>query len=61
MTWPSPGGKKVMLRAIPRWKELGTEKWVEEEEKRYVCINCGNSLYRGANECNLCKSPFDLD
>ncbi|MFX0167004.1 MAG: hypothetical protein ACFFAG_05090 [Promethearchaeota archaeon] len=61
MNWPSPRGKKVMLRAIYRWRELGTEKWVEEEEKRYMCQKCGKSLFRGAQKCNSCRSLVNLD
>jgi len=59
--FPIPVGKKVILRAIPRWKELGTEKWVEEEEKRYHCPDCGNSLFRGAKRCNKCGISVDVD
>ena len=32
--FPIPVGKKVILRAIPRWKELGIEKWVEEYKNK---------------------------
>ncbi|MFW9987238.1 MAG: DUF3795 domain-containing protein [Candidatus Odinarchaeota archaeon] len=59
--FPFPIGKKVILRAIPRWKELGTEKWVEEEKKRYQCPECGNPLFRGAKHCNKCEIPVDVD
>ncbi len=59
--FPLPVGKKVILRAIPRWREVGTEKWVEEEEERYLCPECGNPLFRGAKRCNKCKSPVDVD
>ena len=59
--FPVPVGKKVILRAIPQWKELGTEKWVEEEEKRYHCPECGNSLFRGAKRCNKCGISVDVD
>ena len=63
-----PVGKKVIMRAIPRWKELidehgfeeGTAKWVAEEEERYTC-ECGNQLFRGAKRCNKCKTPVDVD
>lgn len=56
-----PVGKKVMLRAIPRWREVGTEQWVEEEKQRYVCPHCGGSLFRGAKRCRACKEPVDVD
>jgi len=59
--FPVPVGKKVILRAIPQWKELGTEKWVEAEEKRYHCPECGNPLFRGAKRCNKCKNPVNVD
>ncbi|MFX0021580.1 MAG: DUF3795 domain-containing protein [Candidatus Hermodarchaeota archaeon] len=59
--FPIPVGKKVILRAIPRWKEIGTEKWVEEEEKRYHCPECNNSLFRGAKRCNKCGISVDID
>ncbi len=59
--FPVPIVKKVMLRTIPAWRELGTEKWVEEEEKRYVCPECGNKLFRGAKRCNKCKVSVDVD
>ncbi|MHA1376825.1 MAG: DUF3795 domain-containing protein [Candidatus Helarchaeota archaeon] len=56
-----PVGKKVIMRAIPQWREWGTEKWIEEEEKRYHCPECGNPLFRGAKRCNKCKAPVDVD
>ena len=59
--FPFPVGKKVILRAIPAWKELGTERWMEEEEKRYHCPHCGYSLFRGAKRCRSCKNPVDVD
>ena len=59
--WPSSAGKKVMLRVIPTWRELGTQKWVESEEKRYKCPECGNQLFRGASQCKKCKVDVDVD
>jgi hypothetical protein len=59
--FPLPVGKKVILRAIPAWRELGAEKWVQEEEQRYHCPHCGNALFRGAKRCRTCKEPVDLD
>jgi len=59
--FPVPVGKKVIERAIPAWRDLGTEKWVEEEEKRYICPHCGSNLFRGAKRCRSCKEPVDQD
>jgi len=59
--FPMPLGKKVILRAIPAWRELGTEKWIQEEEKRYRCPHCGYELFRGARRCRSCKETVDPD
>jgi len=59
--FPLPVGKKVILRVVPRWREIGTEKVIEEEEKRYVCPGCGYKLFRGAKTCRNCKKPVDVD
>lgn len=59
--FPLPVGKKVMLRAIPAWRELGTEEWVRSEEERYRCPHCGYGLFRGARRCRSCGSDVDVD
>jgi hypothetical protein len=59
--FPVPVGKKVILRSIPRWRELSTEQWMQEEEKRYTCPKCGAAAFRGARRCRNCKEQFDLD
>jgi hypothetical protein len=59
--FPVPVGKKVILRAIPERRELGTEKWVQQEEMRYHCPQCGSELFRGAKRCRNCKVPVDQD
>jgi Protein of unknown function (DUF3795) len=59
--FPVPVGKKVILRAVPAWRELGTEKWVEQEELRYHCPHCGSVLFRGAKRCRNCKGTVDQD
>ena len=60
-SFPMPVGKKVIMRAIPYWREHGTEKWVRDEESRYLCPECGHQLFRGAKRCNKCKTPVDVD
>jgi hypothetical protein len=59
--FPLEVGKKVILRAIPAWRELGTERWLEEEERRYICPHCGYPAFRGAKRCRQCRNPLDLD
>jgi len=59
--FPMPVGQKVILRAIPHWRSVGTEQWVEDEEARYLCPTCGHRLFRGAKQCNKCKTAVDLD
>ncbi len=59
--FPVPVGKKVILRAIPQWRQMGTEAWVVAEEKRYKCPECGNALFRGARRCRKCKTEVDMD
>jgi len=59
--FPIPVGKKVILRAIPYWKKVGTEKWIQDEEARYLCPQCGHKLFRGAIRCNRCSTTVDLD
>lgn len=59
--FPMAIGKKVILRAVPYRKKHGTEKWVRDEEARYVCPGCGNKVFRGAVKCNRCGNALDLD
>ncbi len=59
--FPMPVGKKVIMRAIPYWRQMGTEKWIQDEEARYVCPECGHKLFRGAKKCNKCKKDVHLD
>jgi hypothetical protein len=54
-------GKKVILRAVPARRKLGTEKWAMDEEARYHCPECGNKVFRGVVKCNRCKVRLDLD
>lgn len=59
--FPMTVGKKVILRAVPYWREVGTEKFVADEASRYVCPVCGHRLFRGVTRCHGCKTELDLD
>ena len=59
--FPVPVGKRVIMRAIPTWRDLGTEEYVSREEARYLCPTCGASLFRGAKRCRSCQTVVDLD
>ncbi|MBI5524391.1 MAG: DUF3795 domain-containing protein [Desulfarculus sp.] len=60
-SFPQPLGKKTILRAVPRWRELPTGQWIQEEIRRYQCPRCGRQLFRGARRCPDCREPVDLD
>ncbi|MBI5601799.1 MAG: DUF3795 domain-containing protein [Deltaproteobacteria bacterium] len=59
--FPVPVGRKVILRAVPQRREMGTEKWVEAEEKRYRCPHCGEQLFRGVKRCRHCQEIVNPD
>lgn len=59
--FPMTIGKKVILRAIPYWRKVGTAKWIQDEEARYICPECGNKVFRGVVKCNQCHVNLDLD
>jgi hypothetical protein len=59
--FPMTVGKKVILRVIPYRREFGDKKWIEEELARYICPDCGNTVFRGVARCNKCKAQLDLD
>ena len=59
--FPIPVGKKVIMRAIPHRRKVGTEKWMADEEKRYTCPQCSSKLFRGAQLCSKCKTAVSLD
>jgi predicted RNA-binding Zn-ribbon protein involved in translation (DUF1610 family) len=52
--FPVPEGKKHILRAVPRWRTLGTERWVAEEKILFSCKSCGAEIFRGAKKCRKC-------
>ena len=59
--FPMTIGKKVILRSVPYRRKYGTEKWVQDEEARYVCPECSNRVFRGVVTCNRCKAKLNLD
>ena len=58
--FPFEVGKRTILRAVPAWKELGTELWVAQEESRYRCSKCGAKTFRGERRCRACREPLEL-
>jgi hypothetical protein len=60
-SFPMPVGKRVIQRSIPYWRAHGTERWIQSEEDRYRCPECGHRLFRGARQCECCKSTVDVD
>ncbi|NPA24251.1 MAG: DUF3795 domain-containing protein [Deltaproteobacteria bacterium] len=59
--FPMAVGKKVILRAVPHLRKVGRERFIVDEEARYICPECGNRVFRGAMKCNRCKIALDLD
>jgi hypothetical protein len=59
--FPMTIGKKVILRAVPHRRTVGTDKWIHDEEARYNCPECGNKIFRGVIKCNKCNAKLDLD
>ena len=59
--FPMAVGKRVILRAVPYRREVGSERWMEDEEARYHCPHCGNKVFRGVMRCNRCRAELDLD
>ena len=59
--FPMTVGKNVILRSVPYRRKFGTEKWIQDEEARYICPECGNKVFRGVVRCNQCKANLDLD
>jgi len=59
--FPMAVGKKVILRSIPHRRAVGTQQWVQDEQARYFCPECGNKVFWGVVTCNRCKAKLDLD
>jgi hypothetical protein len=64
--FPISTGKRVMMRAIPAWREKaanlgddeGSVAWAMSECERYHCGSCGAPLFRGAQRCRACKAEI---
>ena len=56
-------GVRVAKRAIPLWRaevakhgdEKGSVEWARAECERYHCPSCGEPLFRGSQNCRVCK------
>ena len=58
-SFPFAEAKQNILRTVPRWRELGTEAWIKEEEALFTCKSCGTALFRGAKKCRNCNTIFN--
>lgn len=56
--FPVVSARSNMLRAIPLWRQLGTEKWTEYEKNFFSCKECGAQLFRGVRRCRNCDSEW---
>jgi Protein of unknown function (DUF3795) len=62
--FPLPVGRRVMKKAITKWRglaekhglEAGAIEWAKSECERYHCPDCGEPLFRGAITCRACKA-----
>lgn len=52
--FPVPEGKAVIMLEVPRWREMGTEAWVADQEQSHKCSSCGEIHIRGARRCRSC-------
>lgn len=59
--FPSDVGKRVMMRCVPYRRKYGDLQWIETEEQRYYCPDCGERLFRGVTQCSVCNSQVCLD
>jgi predicted RNA-binding Zn-ribbon protein involved in translation (DUF1610 family) len=57
----TPDVINAMTFPVSILKMFGTEKWIQDEEARYICPECGNKVFRGVVKCNQCKVKLDLD
>jgi predicted RNA-binding Zn-ribbon protein involved in translation (DUF1610 family) len=46
---------------VPLRREISTEQWMQDEEDRYHCPECGHKVFRGVVRCNQCKAGLSLD
>lgn len=56
--FPIPPAKDIIKNTIPLWKEMGTEKWIQYQEEKYTCKNCGTKMFRGASRCGSCHQEI---
>jgi protein-arginine kinase activator protein McsA len=44
----------VVLRNLDHLKEVGSEKWLDEQKKRWSCPQCGTPFSWYDRECEAC-------
>lgn len=50
---PYPHHHSVIID-LDRMKEVGTDRWLEEQKKRWSCKNCGESFCWYTKKCKKC-------
>ncbi len=48
-----------MVGNLKRIKEIGTEKWLREQEKLYTCLKCGGEICIHDAECYDCGNKIN--
>jgi predicted amidophosphoribosyltransferase len=46
------------LNNLKRFKKINIEKWLKQQEKRWMCSKCGKKLHWYSEECPNCGTPF---
>ena len=48
-----------LINNLKRNEEIGTEKWLKEQEKLYTCQDCGGQICLNDEECYDCQKKIN--